>query len=737
MFRKPPTMSHAVALVLASLIGGIIGETKVSSDLKAVRAAVTPAEKVIELLEDLKAEVEAEGEAEAKTYDTFACFCKDKTDEKSDAIKEKQDQSDDFQATIDEQTEISNNKAALIAELDQQIATVNNDIKKLESKRESDKTKFEVKDNDLGHGVASLDGAIADMKSGKSLLAMGKSVRRTLAMADMLGMAPKHHSKLVSFIQENGDGAPESDYEFHEGSADIIATLEELDEDFKSKKSEVEDEEAQDKKDHAEMIQAKEEERSTAEDAKATAQGEKDEADGALSRATEDKALNDAALADDVLYLKDLTLKCELKAREFDQHSKMRAGEVEALGAALDIITARVQGKADEVNKRALLQKKTTPAVPSPSESESAVDEDEASADSDTIAFVQVASSPRSKLASLVQRRSLAAITSSMRQSRLDRVVDKLSSYGSPTLSALALKVSAMSAADPFVKVKRLIQDLIERLVKEAAEEATKKGWCDTELAKSSHTRDLNMEKVKELNSELQSLEAQKATLESEISTLASEIAELSDSLAKTTKIRADEKADNTDTVAKAKEGLEATQEAYKVLEEYYNKAKKEEVSLLQRASPVDEDAPEDIKGGAYKGNQQKAGGILAMLDVVISDFERTIKVTESDEKEALRQFTEFEKTTKTSITSKEASKSSDESALKGTVSQTAEDMILLEKHVKMLDDSLKEIEDLTPACIDTGMSYEERVQKRKDEVEALTGALCMLDADKVETECA
>lgn len=38
--------------------------------------------------------------------------------------------------------------------------------------------------------------------------------------------------------------------------------------------------------------------------------------------------------------------------------------------------------------------------------------------------------------------------------------------------------------------------------------------------------------------------------------------------------------------------------------------------------------------------------------------------------------------------------------------------------------------------CIDTGMSYEERVEKREEEIEALHKALCILDTDGVEAEC-
>merc|ERR1719169_244444 len=123
------------------------------------------------------------------------------------------------------------------------------------------------------------------------------------------------------------------------------------------------------------------------------------------------------------------------------------------------------------------------------------------------------------------------------------------------------------------------------------------------------------------------------------------------------------------------------------------------------------------------------------MLDVIISDFERTIKVTTKAEKEAHKEFTKFDRTSKASIASKETSKSNAEFDLKSTESSIVENMDALEKTQAMLDDTLKTLEELKPSCVDTGMSYEERVQKRKDEIEALKTAMLDLDAEGVEDE--
>merc|ERR1719482_1953938 len=127
-------------------------------------------------------------------------------------------------------------------------------------------------------------------------------------------------------------------------------------------------------------------------------------------------------------------------------------------------------------------------------------------------------------------------------------------------------------AADPFAKVKGLIQKLIERLLSEAAAEATHKGWCDTEIGKAEKDREYRHGDMETLNAEITTLEALK--------------------------------------------------EAIKVLNDFYRKAGRNKV-LLQ-ASPVDQDmGAEGVDGsakGAYKGNQAQGAGIIGMLETIKSD---------------------------------------------------------------------------------------------------------------------
>merc|ERR1719420_2846513 len=250
------------ALFLLALLPGLFEATEVS-----------PVEKVITLLEDLKTETEEEGKAEASTYDTFACFCKDTTKEKSDAIKEEQDNIDEFPATLEEQTGISNAKAQETKELEELIGTLDKDMIDITARREKEQAKYEATAADLNKGNTQLETAIADMQAGKgaSLLSVKKSIRKSIIMADALDLSPKQQRSISALLQEDADESPEGDFAFH--SDDIIATLSDLEKDFKAKKAEVDQIEGQNKKDFNEIMKTKTNEKKTAESDKKTAEG--------------------------------------------------------------------------------------------------------------------------------------------------------------------------------------------------------------------------------------------------------------------------------------------------------------------------------------------------------------------------------------------------------------------------------------------------------------------------------
>jgi len=81
-------------------------------------------------------------------------------------------------------------------------------------------------------------------------------------------------------------------------------------------------------------------------------------------------------------------------------------------------------------------------------------------------------SKPRSRLALIASARAEPEAQQAKRDLVLSLLRSRGAQIGSAVLTSLASKVSA----DPFAKIKQLIQELIERLLQEAADEANHKG---------------------------------------------------------------------------------------------------------------------------------------------------------------------------------------------------------------------------------------------------------------------
>ena len=99
--------------------------------------------------------------------------------------KEEQDNIDEFAATLEEQTGISNAKQLETEELGELIRSLDKEMVEITARREKEKAKYEATAADLSKAVSSLEGAIADMQAGKgaSFLSVKKGIRKSIAIA--------------------------------------------------------------------------------------------------------------------------------------------------------------------------------------------------------------------------------------------------------------------------------------------------------------------------------------------------------------------------------------------------------------------------------------------------------------------------------------------------------------------------------------------------------------------------
>jgi hypothetical protein len=703
-------------------------DQKAAADNKAAAGAddakTAAVNKVISMLEDLQLQVLAEGEAEAATYNKFACFCKTTQKGKSEAIKTGKDDKTSLTADIKKYSKERD-------DLDKKITGLAADIKKAEEamKKATDKSDAEHKvystnDADLKAALASLNEAIKVLKSSKtpSLLeiqSVGKTIQRAALMADALGLGGAGVQKAATFFLQQGEVPVEmEDYKFH--SSGIVDTLEKLLGDFRKTKADVDADETERvsnydlfMQDRTDFVKAQ---TLAMEQAKATREQKIED----IGTASQELTTVSAQLLDDMQYLDELNQICSDKAKTWDQRTSLRANELTAITQATGIVKSTVLEKTQSSTIR-FAQTGTlihlAEAVTSSDSAMEAIEAEAEASESETApGFLQRASVQKHEPASDDAGRQL--------------VISLLKGKGAELKSTLLVSLATQIAADPFAKIKKLIQELIERLLTEAANEANQKGWCDKATADATQKRQYAADEIEELNAKMAKQEALSAKLAEEIKTLTTEIQELTDAQAKASKERKEEKAENKNTVAEAKAGLAAVNMAIDILDKFYKTSAKADVDLSLAQGPLD-DAPDAgfDNGEAYQGAGGEAGGIIGMMEVIQSDFERTISETNKAEKAAEDDHNKFMTETSMSLAEKNMAKKEKTSLKDETDNNFNDASDSLDSQTKILVTSIKELLELKQACVDTGMSYADRVAMREQEIASLKKALCILGA--------
>jgi DNA repair exonuclease SbcCD ATPase subunit len=255
---------------------------------------------------------------------------------------------------------------------------------------------------------------------------------------------------------------------------------------------------------------------------------------------------------------------------------------------------------------------------------------------------------------------------------------------------------------------------MIDRLEKEAAEEADAKAFCDTETSKSRA-------KQADLSAKLDThgVRIEKATatideLKVQIKGLQERMAAMDAAEAEATALRQKEHAEYLKASADYKQSAEAVANAVGVLQSYYSQG-----SFVQAKQ-----APEF---GSKQGDI--ASTILGMLEVAESDFTRLLAESEAGEKQAQTAYDTLKQ-------DNAVARAANVEEVKGKENEVKRvDMSLInykEDHAstsKELDAVLAYLDKLKPQCETKVMSYAERKARREEEISGLKEALEILSA--------
>jgi predicted nucleic acid-binding Zn-ribbon protein len=662
------------------ILGAAVAATGLMAVAAEERASVNPIQKVLQLMGDMKAKGIAMKDEEETKMAAFSRWCGDQSRNKNNEIGEGERRSEELTAAIEKATSTIRLLTARIQELDEDIARWKKDQGSATAVRQKESVDFKATQLDYGESIDAIGGAINVLKKQSFDRAQASAALLQVQRSRLVSVAKR--SALHDFISQMPEAPEAHGYEFQSGG--VVDMLEKLQDEFVAKKTDLEKEELTAQHGYEGIMQQLTDNIETASQEVSRKTKARAETEEAKAQATADLAQTTSDLNEDKTYLSDLQALCTQKASDFDARSKLRTEEIAAISKAMEIISsASVQGSGE----------KHLPA-------------------------------------SLLQRPALAQLRNSQQSPEQSQASSFLAERAAATGSRLLSEASELVAANPFVKVKKMIKDLIVKLMEEGTSETEHKGWCDSELATNTITRDERTSDVNELTASIEDLSAEIQQLTQDIADLSASVAELEKGMAKQTEDRNDSKATNEQTISESKEAQVAVEQATAVLKDYYAKAA-QSTALVQQ-SPV-EDAPESFDK-PFQGQAAEGGGIVDFLEVILSDFARLESETsnaEQAESDAYDKFM-FESKKDKALKEQESGNKSGTKTDRESALHTAQ--AELKTNQDQLDKANAYYDKLKPTCVDSGITYEDRVKGREAEIDSLTEALSILKGQNLPT---
>jgi hypothetical protein len=637
---------------------------------------VSPVQKVIQLLDDLKGKIAGELSAEETLMTEHTKWCDSQSNEREDAITSAERTIGDLQAAIADANANALGLSSEKGELASKIAAGDADLSSATKIRDDERTAFEKTEKELTETIDTLERAILVLKRGQTGFMQTKGKNQALStlsaalskIVEATWVDSAERAKVQALMQS---GLEDTDEDLSlqpqataaayaskgGGILDVLADLQEKAEASLStaRKAEMESKHAY------EMLKGsltQESSHMSKRLSQVTMELSSEEETAHMSAG--ELSETEAGLKADEKYLQELKLSCAAKAQEFETRKSEAAEEMAAIAKAKEILMEGVK------------------------------------------VFIQAK----------VESKAKAAPTDAARQ-RVVQILRKFS-HGAHGFAMAQMATDAM--ADPFAKVRGMIESMIERLLAEAGEEADGKAFCETETEKSKTkqhelTQSADMHQVR-----IEKAAASKAKLSELVKQLDAEIAAIDGGNAEATSIRQSENAEYTKTSAEYKQAADAVANAIQTLQEYYAQA-----GFVQVRQP---------EFGGSKGDV--ASTIIGMLEVAESDFTRLLAESEAAEKAAASAYDTLSQENAVA----KAAKQADGKAKKGEIKSLELSLLNYKEDAdstaKELDAVLAYLDKLKPQCESKVMSYSDRKAKREQEIAGLKEALAILESDSL-----
>mmetsp|Transcript_60698 Transcript_60698/g.95677 ORF Transcript_60698/g.95677 Transcript_60698/m.95677 type:complete len:708 (+) Transcript_60698:103-2226(+) len=664
-----------------------------------------PIVKVIDLIKELKEKSIMEGKDEAVSYQKFEYWCSTSIATLKDAIADEKE-------LIDELTDKLEGLAKEKATLEEDISTLEDQLKELaasakaaKEKREEEAALYDKANKDVADTIKAIEDCITALEEAETtteakMMLAQRHIKTVLALVGLKATEQQRRG-LAAFAEEPRPVLKaEGDYEAHIDKYDFKS--ENVIELLKQLKLKFEDDQLAGTKAETNAINAYDLSKQARDDAIAAAEKSKEKKEKTLAQVESDiadaektKKDTEDDLAADSQSLADTEDACATKKSEWETRSKTRTLEIEAMDAAIKILS-KSTGVRTEAPENPI-----PPASP--------------------VSFLQISASTDPKMKAVALLREAAENSHSR------------------ALERLAVEVQA-HLKGPFDAVNNMIEKMIFRLLDEQKKEDEHKLWCDEEIKKTETMKEDKEQKIADLKAEIELQNAKVSQLTDEIAEATKMISDIVAFMNEATEIREIGKKENSLALKDAKDAQKSLTNAIAVIQAFYKESgeiPKEPWEFIQKPVELGEKpATWDSSYTAVADPTKQPQGIISVLENVLSDFEKmeaeTLSQEEVDQKE-------FEQSMKESEIEK-AGRTQEVEMKTAEKGRRVEKIASLSSQKKNTEGELEKTEqylvDLKPACVDGDSTYEDRKAARTQEIEALQKSQqILLDAFKEKEE--
>merc|ERR1719350_606453 len=691
--------------------------TVVVGSRQTVAARANPIRKVVTLLQAMQKKVTAEGVAEKELYEKFLCYCNGGKKDLQASIQAAEEKvpavSSDIKATEEKLTQLKSGLAEAQAGRDSAKET----MAKAKAIREKEAAAFATENSDYNTNIAAIDKAVASLEKGMggSFLqtTMAATLRKLAVTVEMSGMDREDLTSFLSGRQTSGY-APQS--------GQITGILKGMGDTMKKSLADATAQEDASIKSFTQLMAAKTKEVQALTASIETKSGQIGESSVSLVQMKDDLTDTQEALAEDTKFLQGLEKSCKTKTAEWEERSKTRSEELVALADTIKILND------DDALE---LFKATLPSAGS--------------------SFVQLEVS-----ASKLKSRALALLRGARKSAGIRKQTG---------LDFLVFALSGKSTSKgTFDKVVKMIDEMVGLLKEEQLGDDQKKEYCAKQFDHADDKKKALERKVSDEDSAIASTEEGIATLIDEIKALQAGIKDLDKSVTEATAQRKEEHADYKALMASDSAAKELLKVAINRLNEFYNpklhkpKAKRELSAGDRIFENMGGDIPTTTPGGiagtgvtvlaqvrahtrrnggapapppetwgAYQTKSEGTNGVVAMVNLLISDLDKEMVEAETSEKDAQADYETLMADSADKRTADSASlteKGSAKAELEGSLEAHKDGRM---KAAKQLMGTVKYIQQLHAECDWLVKYYEVRKEARAGEIDSLSKAKAVL----------